>query len=198
MFMERSEDSLRAFWDDVSLAVPTGFGLIHYNQPRLPNYLDGVAYRRLAAQIPNLIGTKLGTTDFDEFAQIVQLAPELAHLTGEPAVTPFLMFGARGICSWFTSFNARYMVEWYDDCVAGRWEAARHRQERMHAFHRLKREVFGKSTRHAVINKAVGAASNFLVGTQRTRRPYLPVPDAAVAEFRRRSIEEFPDLQFRA
>jgi dihydrodipicolinate synthase/N-acetylneuraminate lyase len=127
----------------------------------------------------------------------MQTAPQLAHFTGDHALTPYSMFGARGVYTWFTSFNAPYMVAWYRECRAGDWEAARHRQERVHAFAELKRDVFGRGNYHGILNKGAAAASDFLVGSPRTRRPYLPVSSAAIAEFRRRVEEEFPDLVWR-
>jgi len=40
----------------------------------------------------------------------------------------------------------------------------------------------------------MAAASPFLAPHNRTRRPYLPVPDEVVARFRQRVEEECPDL----
>ncbi|MGH2533219.1 MAG: dihydrodipicolinate synthase family protein [Thermomicrobiales bacterium] len=196
-FMDMTPESYRQFWLDVAAAVPADFALIHYNTPRVHNYQYGPDYAILAGLVPNLVGTKHTGSSLPEFLTLMQDAPQLAHFTGEHVFTPYMMFGARGVYSSFTSFNAPYMVAWYRECFNGDWEAARHRQRRVHAFAELKRAVFGKGNYHAILHKAVAAASDFLVGNHLTRRPYLPVSDAAVAEFRRRVDEEFPDLVWR-
>jgi hypothetical protein len=50
---------------------------------------------------------------------------------------------------------------------------------------------------HGIVGKAMAAASPFLMGSQRTRGPYLPVPDDVVEQFRRITVEQFPDLLWR-
>ena len=112
-------------------------------------------------------------------------APELSHFVHEQVMTSFMLFGARGVYSWFANVNPRYMLDWYHDVMAGHWDKARHRQERMHVFIRAKEILRGPGNLHGIVNKAVGAAFPFLVETNRTRRPYLPVPSDAIDRFRR-------------
>jgi len=194
-FMPMTQASLAQFWDDVAAAVPEWFGLIHYNTARCPNYLGAADYRVLADRIPNLVGVKQTTRDVVEFADLVETVPELAHFTGEHALTPFAASGAVGVYSWFANVNARYMVEWYQDIVARRWERCIERQRRMNAFIREVAITFGAAGNlHGVIGKALTASSTFLVPANSTRRPYLAIDDAAVAEFRRRSLVLFADL----
>src|SRR4051794_21948036 len=108
-----------------------------------------------------------------------------------------MMFGARGVYSWLVNFNAPYTVAWFQECLAGDWAAAAHRQQRVHAFGELKTEIFGRGNYHAIVNKGMAAASDFLVGHHRTRRPYLPVTDEQIIGFRRRVEADFPDLVWR-
>jgi len=192
-FMPMSAESYRAFWDDVQRAAPEWFALVHYNTPRLHNYRRGPDYVPLL-DIPNLVGTKHVGADFPEFLTLMASVPQLSHFTGEHAMTPYMMFGARGVYSWFVNFNPRYMLDWYDDIVNGRWAQARHRQERLHAFGQAKGILEGSGNLHGIIGKAMSAASPFLVEANRTRKPYLAVPAAIVAEFRRTVEAEFPDL----
>ncbi len=196
-FMPMTPESYRVFWSEVSQAVPESFGLIHYNTPRCANYLRGPDYAVLQDEVPNLVGTKHVGSDFVEFLTLMQLAPRLSHFTGEHAMTPYSMFGARGVYSWFANFNARYMVEWYADIVNCRWEQAKHRQERLQEFSRAKAILEQNGNLHGIVGKAMAAASPFLVGSQRTRGPYLPVPDDVVEQFRRITVEQFPDLLWR-
>jgi len=196
-FMPMSRESYRAFWKDMHQAVPEWFALIHYNTPRVHNYQRSADYALLQAEIPNLVGTKHTGSDFPEFLDLVSRASQLSHFTGEHSFTPYMMFGARGIYSWFVNFNARYMVEWYDDLVRERWESARQRQRRMHAFIEASKILHGTGNFHAIVGKAISAASSFLVPANRTRRPYLRVPDATVQQFRQLVEDQFPDLLYR-
>jgi 4-hydroxy-tetrahydrodipicolinate synthase len=193
-FMPMTPASYHAFWQDMRNAVPDWFGLIHYNTPRVHNYQYGPDYAVLADEVPNLIGTKHVGADVTEFLTLRVCAPGLSHFTGEHAMTPYLLFGARGVYSWFVNFNPRYMLAWYDDAVAGRWEQARARQERMHAFIQSLDLLRGPGNLHGIVGKALSSTSPFLVPHNRTRRPYLPVPKATVDEFRRLVADQFPDM----
>jgi 4-hydroxy-tetrahydrodipicolinate synthase len=195
-FMPMTPASYRAFWQDVRDAVPEWFALIHYNTPRVHNYRYGPDYAALQAEIPNLIGTKHVGADFPEFLTLVSEAPQLSHFTSEHAFTPYTLFGARGIHSWFVNFNARYVVDWYDEMCRGEWDRAAHRQRRMHAFMRASTVLHEDGNLHGIVGKAVAACSPFLVANTRTRRPYLPVHQETIARFRRIVEEQFQDLRW--
>lgn len=193
-FMPMSMDSYRRFWADLSAVVPETFAFIHYNTPRVHNYQYGPDYATLLRDVPNLVGTKHVGSDFGEFQTLVAEAPELAHFTGEHAFTPYTMFGARGIHSWFGNFNARYMVEWWELMMAGQWEQARERQQRMHAFMHASKIFHEGGNLHGIIGKAITACSPFLISANRTRRPYLPVPEEKIEQFKRIAAEQFSDM----
>jgi 4-hydroxy-tetrahydrodipicolinate synthase len=195
-FMPMSADSYRVFWGDVRAAVPESFALIHYNTPRVHNYQRGPDYAVLQREIPNLVGTKHVGADFPEFLTLVSETPELSHFTSEHAFTPYTMFGARGIYSWFVNFNARYMVEWYEAMRAGRWDEAVHWQRRMHAFMRASEVLHEGGNLHGILGKAIASCSPFLVSNNRTRRPYLPVREESLEQFRRIVAEQFEDMQW--
>lgn len=196
-FMPMTPESYRSFWQDMHKAVPESFALVHYNTPRVHNYQQGPDYTLLAQEVPNLIGSKHVGSSVPEFLTLMACAPQLSHFTGEHAMTPFMLFGARGVYSWFANFNARYMVQWYDDVSQQRWEQARAKQQRMHAFIMATSILLGTGNLHGIVGKALTAASSFLVPANRTRRPYLPVPDDTVERFRRITEEQFPDLCWR-
>ena len=192
-FMPMSAESYQAFWKDVRQAAPEWFALVHYNTPRLHNYRRGPDYVPLL-DIPNLVGTKHVGADFPEFLTLMASVPQLSHFTGEHAMTPYMLFGARGVYSWFVNFNPRYMLDWYADIQNGRWEQAKQRQERLHAFGQAKGILEGSGNLHGIIGKAMSAASSFLVEANRTRKPYLAVPAEAVAEFRKIVETDFYDM----
>jgi dihydrodipicolinate synthase/N-acetylneuraminate lyase len=193
-FMPMTPESYTAFWQDVCRAVPESFALIHYNTPRVHNYQHGPDYVALAGQVPNLIGSKHVGADVPDFLTLIASTPHLSHFTGEHAFTPFMLLGARGVYSWLTSFNPRYVLDWYDDCVNQRWEQAVYRQQRVHAFSQAKRVLAGSGNLHGILNKGMGVVSPFLVGGNSTRRPYLPVSDDLIEQFRRVVEEQFQDL----
>jgi len=193
-FMPMTKESLLQFWDDVHAAVPEWFGLIHYNTPRAHNYQHGPDYAELLKRIPNLIGTKHVGSDVPDFLTLMATSGELSHFTGEHAMTPFMFLGARGIYSWFANFNAPYLVEWYAAIEAGDWDEARRRQTRMHAFIQATKPLLDGGNLHGIVGKAITAASPFLISANRTRKPYLPISDEIVSNFRRTVEEHFPDL----
>ena len=129
-----------------------------------------------------------------EFMTLMASTPELAHFTGEHAMTPYMLFGARGIYSWFINFNPRYVLDWYQDIVDGRWDMAIARQKRMHAFIQAKAILEGAGNFHAIVNKAMSAASPFLVESNHTRKPYLPVAKETVKQFQQIVAAQFADL----
>ncbi|MDB5057499.1 MAG: dihydrodipicolinate synthetase [Chloroflexi bacterium] len=196
-FMPMTPESYQAFWQDMCQAVPEWFALIHYNTPRVHNYQFGPDYARLAQDVPNLIGTKHVGSDVTEFFTLRACAPQLSHFTGEHAMTPYMLFGARGVYSWFVNFNPSFMMAWYADLEQGRWEQARQRQERMHAFIQACAALRGSGNLHGIVGKALSSASPFLLPNNRTRRPYLSIPDATVIQFRKRIEEQFPDMLWR-
>lgn len=193
-FMPMTPESYRAFWNDIQASVPESFGLIHYNSPRMHNYQRGPEYAVLQAEIPNLIGTKHVGSDVTEFMTLMAESPQLSHFTGEHAMTPYMLLGARGIYSWFVNFNPRFLLDWYAAIEAGRWSEARVRQEKLHAFIGTMRPLLGSGNLHGIVGKALTAASPFLVGNRFTRRPYLPVDQASIDVFRRTVEERFPDM----
>lgn len=196
-FMPMSAESYGAFWQDVRRAVPPSFALIHYNTPRVHNYQHGPDYAALAEAVPNLVGSKHVGADVPDFLALIASTPQLSHFSGEHAFTPFMLLGARGIYSWLTSFNPRYVLDWYDDCINQRWEQAVRRQRRVHAFGQAKRVLAGTGNLHGILNKGMGVTSSFLVGGAMTRRPYLPVSKELIAQFQRIVEEQFQDLVWR-
>jgi 4-hydroxy-tetrahydrodipicolinate synthase len=193
-FMPMTAESYRRFWDDMQSAIPDKFALIHYNTPRVHNYLAGADYAVLSKDVEALVGTKHVGADFPAFCDVVGSAPELSHFTSEHSFTPFSLTGARGIYSWFVNFNPTYMLEWYAEAARGDWRQASARQMRMAAFMRAMDMFHAPGNLHAIVGKAVTAASDFLVPNNRTRRPYLPIADELIQQFRTVVERDFADM----
>jgi dihydrodipicolinate synthase/N-acetylneuraminate lyase len=196
-FMPMTSESYQAFWQDLQKAVPEWFALVHYNIPQFHHYLYGKDYAVLEESVPNLVGTKHVGVSFPDFLTLMHYSKKLSHFAGEHVLMPYAMYGARGTYSWFANFNPRYVLDWYDDLVNQRWEAAMQRQKRIHAFQMAKEIFTGSGNLGGIVGKAVSAASPFLVTANRTRRPYLPVSDELISKFKRVVEEQFPDLIWR-
>lgn len=193
-FMPLNRPSFEAFWQDVARAVPDDFALIHYNSARASNVLTGEDYVELGDRFPNFIGSKQPTTEFETFARITAQTPLLSHFTSEATLTPFAQFGARGVYSWFVNFNQTYMLDWYSAIALEDWPEAIRRQHQMNEFIRAM-DIFHRDGHlHGVVGKAVAAASNFLVPSLVTRRPYLSISPAAVNTFRELVTKQFPEM----
>jgi dihydrodipicolinate synthase/N-acetylneuraminate lyase len=193
-FMPMDRRSLSAFWAAIGDAVPDHFALIHYATPRCPNRLTGADYAIVSGRVPNLVGVKFTGSDFSEFLDLTTKAPGLSYFVSEKVFAPFYPYGARGIYTWFANANAPYLRDWYRELQANQWQQAARRQRRLHEFSAAAQELRDDGYLHGILNKARAAASDFLVPNNRTRAPYLPVPDDQVARFRKEARENFPDL----
>jgi 4-hydroxy-2-oxoglutarate aldolase len=193
-FMPMDRRSLLAFWRTVGRSVPDHFALVHYSTPRCPNPLTGTDYATLSGEVPNLVGVKFTGSDFAGFLDLTVNAPELSWFVSEKVFAPFYPYGARGIYSWFANVNPGYLQDWYRELQSGQWVEAARRQRRLHEFSAAAQELRGEGYLHGILNKARIAASGFLVTSNRTRAPYLPVPADQVARFRDEVQQKFPDL----
>jgi dihydrodipicolinate synthase/N-acetylneuraminate lyase len=195
-FMPMDRRSLMTFWDTISDCIPDHFALIHYNTPRCPNVFDGADYAELSDRVPNLVGVKFLGSDFTRFLDVTTKAPDLSCFVSEHVFAVFYPYGARGIYSWFANVNVSYLKDWYGELQAGRWQDAARRQRRLHEFSTAAQSLRDDGFLHGVLNKARAAASDLLIPNNRTRAPYLPVPDEQVARFRKEVRERFPDLMW--
>lgn len=193
-YMEMTEKSWLGFWQDVAAAVSEDFELVHYNTPKMPNYLIGIDYARLCDLVPNLVGTKHVRSDVVEFGGLVRHAPSLAHFVGEQAYGFLAPYGAAGIYSWFANFNPRWLLEWHADVVAGRFPEVVRRQQRMLEFIEATEGLIAGGHQHAAIGKAIASGSDFLVAAPRTRRPYLPIPEETIERWKLHVYRHFPDM----
>lgn len=64
----------------------------------------------------------------------------------------------------------------------------------MHAFIRASEIFYDGGNLQAVLGKAITACSPFLITSNQTLRPYLPVPEETIAMFKRIAEDRFPDI----
>ncbi len=198
-WMPLNEPSRAQYWRDVSAAVPDKFALIHYNTPRQQHVLGAKEYGALQRSFPKVAGAKYPQSAADTFIDVLTQAPELSFFVAETVLAPFYLLGARGCNSWIAGYNPKFMLDWWDDLVNARWDAALAKNQRVVAFANMAVATLTESGNyHGILTKAVAAASPFLVhGGRFSRAPYLPVSDGAFSLFKQRAAEEFPDLAFK-
>jgi len=164
------------FFADLAGAVPDA-RWVHYNNPNSKTVLTGEDYARLSAVYPDqFVGSKQGTTDLLQLAEIIGESPKLAHFVVDYTVAPGLILGARGVYSYWVNTLPDWERRWVDACLNGDWTAGWQMQMRLWQWERsyvapLRRAGY----RHGVIGKARAALSGFLEDAGYTRAPYYTV-----------------------
>lgn len=174
--------------------------LFHYNAAQSKNQLNGKGYARVAKEVPSLVGTKIATTSFMEWLEVVINAPMLDHCCCEPSTVPAAMTGAAGVASsWFLS-NPVWFKGLYDDCVAGRWEEAMKKQVRMHEAYQ--KVIFHYDELHSLSDaagdKALAIVGGFLSGGLTTRNPVKQMDEKVYEEYAALMRKVFPDLLYQS
>jgi len=119
-----SREDVWAFFRDISHACP-GLALIHYNSVNARRRLDGSDYRRLSAEIPELIGSKFPSSDAYAWQTLMSQSPDLAHFTApEWSLPTAMMYGAKGCYSIYIVVVPQLMLRYYRLCVEKRWDEA--------------------------------------------------------------------------
>jgi len=172
----RNEECIKYF-KDISRACPN-IGIVHYNTIRSKRFLRGRDYKRLIEEIPNLVGTKFGSTNFAEWMELMIEAPELRHFPTEYFFVPAMMTGGKGMYSSLANLNPKKMVDWYNMCVREQWQEALRIQRRVNElFIEVLLPLVEAGYPDPVIDKATLEISGFLRGNRKTRKPYLPLSD---------------------
>jgi dihydrodipicolinate synthase/N-acetylneuraminate lyase len=96
-----TDDELLAFFKGVCSAFPDS-RFLHYNLPRTKRVLNGSDYRRLIAEVPNLVATKTTSGGLPLAADLMRNASELQHFMGEGNFPHGCMYGE---CSLLASYG---------------------------------------------------------------------------------------------
>jgi dihydrodipicolinate synthase/N-acetylneuraminate lyase len=193
-WMGLTDDEVVRFFADLSRACP-GMPIIHYNTSRSKRVVDGKLYRRIAGQVPALIGTKQTTSDMMALVDLFVGAPEINHFASDWLLVPLMMLGAKGAYSAIGTFNPKLLLNWYGLCERGEWGAALEIQKRVL---RLIVEVDNPVTElgytDPASDKAWAELSGFLKGSRVVRGPYTTIPDDVLETIRRGIMERMPEL----
>lgn len=187
-WMELTDRELLKFFKDLYNACPD-LPLVHYNIPRAKRFLVGPDYQKILNAAPSLIGVKFtfAGAHFDKLQEAVILTPDLSYFVSETLLASGMILGARGSYSSLIYSNPRFMLALYDHAANGRWEEAIEMQKTAYKFVSGMLSFVrnrGEGYIDPVIDKGFAIASGCLVGSQRTRAPYIGWSDETVSELR--------------
>jgi dihydrodipicolinate synthase/N-acetylneuraminate lyase len=195
-WMEVNDRELLQYFKDLYNACPD-MPLVHYNVPRAKRFLTGPDYLRVLEVAPSLIGAKFtyASAHFAELQQALLMTPQLSYFVGENLMVSAMMLGARGSYSSVICTDPAFMLTMYDHAANRRWEEAMKMQQLVQQF-LTDMEAFiedrGEGTCDPVFDKGMAAAAGCLVGSQRTRAPYIGWSDETVAALREWLATNYP------
>jgi 4-hydroxy-tetrahydrodipicolinate synthase len=137
-FAAASQDELYIHYMMVANSVD--IPVVLYNIPaRTGNTLAPATVARLAKEIPNIMGAKDSSGNFDNMKQYIELTQNIgkdfAVLSGNDSlILPILMFGGKGGIAGCANVFPRTMVEIYEAYQAGDIERAKKVQDSIRIF----------------------------------------------------------------
>lgn len=201
-WMELTDREVLRFFEDICRAFPE-MPLVHYNVPRAKRFLLGPDYVRVLQVAPRLIGVKFTFAGayFAALQTALAMTPDVSYFVGEDLLASAMMLGARGSYSSLVTVNPDFMLTMYDHAEDGRWELALQFQQlaaRFGAELEALVEARGEGMIDPVADKGLAIAAGGMVGSHRTRAPYLGWSEETVAAVRQWMGRKFPELLFDA
>jgi dihydrodipicolinate synthase/N-acetylneuraminate lyase len=108
-----NDDELLRFFVDTCGAFPDA-RFLHYNLPRTKRVLTGADYRRLIAEVPNLVATKNTGGGLEGAIDLLTHAPELMHFMGEWNFPHGAMAGEAGLLATMAQLTPQRCRELFD------------------------------------------------------------------------------------
>ena len=156
-FAAASQDELYAHYKAVAGAVK--IPVVLYNIPaRTGNALAPSTVARLARDIPNVLGAKDSSGNFDNMKQYIELTSDIpgkdfAVLSGNDSlILPAMMFGGKGGIAGCANVFPHTMVEIYEAFKAGDIERAKKVQDSIRIF----RNCFKYGNPNTIVKMAAG------------------------------------------
>jgi dihydrodipicolinate synthase/N-acetylneuraminate lyase len=183
-WMELTDKEVLRFFADIAGAVPD-LPIVHYNIPRAKRFLGASDYQQILDVAPTLVGVKytFAGTHFGALQECLIKLPQIGFYVGENLLASGTMLGAIGSCSSLVSTNAAWMLEYYDHARNGRWDAAITMQKTAAQFFEDAANFIatrGEGAIDPVFDKGLGVAAGGVLGSQRTRAPYIGWSDETV------------------
>jgi len=193
-WMELNDDEVLRYFVDLSRACPD-VGIVHYNVRRAKRFLNGKDYQRICAEVPNLVGSKFGSSEFAAWMELQINGPEMNHFVGEGDLVMGMMFGAKGMYCSQALMNPRFMLDWYAMCERGEWEEAIRIQWQVSRW--LVKDVYPlveAGHLDPTLDKAFQEAAGWLKGSRYTRPPYIPLTDEEMSRLVAGIRERYPQM----
>ena len=155
-FAAASQDELYAHYKAVAESVK--LPVVLYNIPaRTGNALAPATVARLAKDIPNVMGAKDSSGNFDNMKQYIELTTgigkDFSVLSGNDSlILPALCFGGKGGIAGCANVFPRTMVEIYEAFTAGDFERAKKVQDSIRIF----RNCFKYGNPNTIVKMAAG------------------------------------------
>ena len=155
-FAAASQDELYDHYKAVAEAV--NLPVVLYNIPaRTGNALAPATVARLAKDIPNIVGAKDSSGNFDNMKQYIELTQNIGKdfsvLSGNDSlILPALIFGGKGGIAGCANVFPRTMVEIYEAFIAGDIERAKKVQDSIRIF----RNCFKYGNPNSLVKIAAG------------------------------------------
>lgn len=178
---------------EVSKAVPE-LGIIHYNTGYAPQVQFATDDYEALAALPNLWGSKQGTTDMLFWTELVRRTPHLGHMSLEWLFTPAMQYGSVGVFSAISAMSPTYVLKWYEACAQGDWTAAQQFQQQYNQFlSEVYLPLSRKGYADLAIDKALVGIGGYLKSSA-PRPPISSVPEATCRQLRHTIETTFPYL----
>jgi dihydrodipicolinate synthase/N-acetylneuraminate lyase len=199
-WMEVTDREMVEFFRDLYRTCPD-LPLVHYNIPRAKRFLQGPEYLRILDVAPTLIGVKYtyAGSNFGALQDTIRQTPGLSFFIGENLLASAMLMGARGSCSSLVSANPQFMLSMYTHAVEGRWAEAIQMQELVSRFYADAIpfiEARGEGVMDPVFDKGMAVAAGGVVGSQRTRAPYIGWSDETVVAMRAWLRQHYPQFLY--
>jgi 4-hydroxy-tetrahydrodipicolinate synthase len=181
-FAAASQDELYDHYKAVAEAVE--LPIVLYNIPaRTGNALAPATVARLAKDIPNIMGAKDSSGNFDNMKQYIELTSDLdkdfSVLSGNDSlILPALVFGGKGGIAGCANVFPRTMVEIYEAFTAGDMERAKKVQDSIRIF----RNCFKFGNPNTIVKLAAGLLGD-PVGP--CRKPFCKITEQGMTELKR-------------
>jgi dihydrodipicolinate synthase/N-acetylneuraminate lyase len=188
----RTED-YDQFLIDIYEAAPD-IALVHYNISHTKKVFHGADYVRILPRVPTLIGTKAALS-INKYMELVALAPELNHFTGEYTFAFSSLLGAKGMyTSWFM-MNPSFFHDFYQKCINGNYHEAAEISIRLTRWHETAvTPLIQKGYLHPTLDKAFVELAGWLPGNRRTRKPHQPLTNTDFQRLKLLTAELMPEF----
>lgn len=188
-----NDHEVMTFFTDVCGAFPDA-NFLHYNLPRARRVLTGADYRRIVANVPNLVATKNTGGGLARASDLMKHAPALQHFFGE-ANFPFgAMYGE---CSLLATMGPMTPVKthaFFRAGCEGRWDECFHLQKGLHdLLHGVLGPLLDEPYIDGAYDKLLKRLGGFEEMPLRLLSPYQGLSEEAYQTCRHILHTEFPE-----